>query len=346
MKGTHTPWDGMVDERYSGYEPLLGGWNVTDVIITGNNGSIDGQARKWWQYSAPYYAKGKLAFGRPHAIFFSRSRRVVVSNVTVRDSAFWSLRFWACSGLTASNLTVTAPRDVFNNDGIDIDSSSDALVENLHYDGGDDGVALKSGLGEEGARFNLATRGVVVRNISVRTRASCTCVGSEVEGGVHNVSMAHLDCRDSADGIRFKTPRPSTVSGLAQPATQLSYSHVRLQNISGPLDPATHRPLYGWEGMGLWINGFRGVRISDANGTAVQNPGIFERGSGLVLADVRLASDQPPPLGSFHCGANLTGSTSGTVSPAPCFKPVQGAGGGGGAERAPVDVIEVDSDSD
>ena len=57
---------------------------------------------------------------------------------------------WASAGLRAANLTITAPRGVYNNDGIDLDSSSGARVENLYYDGGDDGVALKSGLAEEG----------------------------------------------------------------------------------------------------------------------------------------------------------------------------------------------------
>ena len=115
---------------------------------------------------------------------------MVVSNLTIRDSAFWSLRFWASSHVTASNLTVLAPRNVFNNDGVDIDSSTSARIENLYYDGGDDGVALKSGLGAEGAAFRLPTRGVSIRNVSVRTRSSCLCVGSEMEGGVHDVVSA------------------------------------------------------------------------------------------------------------------------------------------------------------
>jgi polygalacturonase len=32
-----------VDERNSGYEPIIGGWNLTDVLITGNNGTIAGR---------------------------------------------------------------------------------------------------------------------------------------------------------------------------------------------------------------------------------------------------------------------------------------------------------------
>ena len=98
-----------VDERHSGYEPIVGGWNITDVTITGNNGTIAGQAELWWN--------GSWKHGRPHAVLFSRCQRVVVSNLTVQDSPFWSVRFWASAQISASNLTITAPRHVYNNDG-------------------------------------------------------------------------------------------------------------------------------------------------------------------------------------------------------------------------------------
>ena len=51
-----------VDERHSGYEPIVGGWNITDVTITGNNGTIAGQAELWWG--------GRWKHGRPHAVLF------------------------------------------------------------------------------------------------------------------------------------------------------------------------------------------------------------------------------------------------------------------------------------
>ena len=178
-----------MDERNSGYEPIIGGWNLTDVLITGNNGTIAGQADIWW--AGPLGSDGvpirggHWPYGRPHALLFSRCQRVVVSNITVKDSPFWSIRFWASQQLRATNLTITvrrslyvflflcfsvslylslslfsnwahgpfceqATRHVFNNDGIDVDSSSDAVIENLYYDGGDDVIALKSGMCEAG----------------------------------------------------------------------------------------------------------------------------------------------------------------------------------------------------
>eukprot|EP01052_Picozoa_sp_SAG31_P015994 SAG31_NODE_1044_length_10180_cov_64.820157_2_plen_253_part_00 len=116
--GSHTSGPGGADERHTGYEPIVGLANLTDVLITGNNGTIAGQGDFWWAAikghgpcAKPSPAKWcNLPHGRPHAILTMRSQRVVISNITVTQSPFWSIRFWASQLLRASNLTVTATR--------------------------------------------------------------------------------------------------------------------------------------------------------------------------------------------------------------------------------------------
>ncbi len=116
--GSHTAGPGGADERNTGYEPIFGLFNLTDVEITGNNGTIAGQGDLWWAAikghgpcAKPSPAKWcNLPHGRPHAILTSRSKRVVLSNITVTQSPFWSIRFWASQQLRVSNLTVTATR--------------------------------------------------------------------------------------------------------------------------------------------------------------------------------------------------------------------------------------------
>ena len=80
--GPHPPsynWSrGDVEERNSGYEPLLGCWNLTDVAITGNNGSLEGQGDLWWPM---HQDSPGLVAGRPHAVLLSRCKRVLVSNI-------------------------------------------------------------------------------------------------------------------------------------------------------------------------------------------------------------------------------------------------------------------------
>ena len=95
-RGNPSSGPGRMDERHSGYEPLLGGWNVTDVHITGNNGTIAGQGDFWWAAIKGHGPCAKptpahwcnLPHGRPHAVLFSRSQRVIVSNLTITQSPF------------------------------------------------------------------------------------------------------------------------------------------------------------------------------------------------------------------------------------------------------------------
>ena len=53
----------------------------------------------------------------------------------------------------------------------------------------DSGIALKSGMCQAGADFNMPTVNVRIEHVSARSRSSCFVTGSEDEGGVHNVSV-------------------------------------------------------------------------------------------------------------------------------------------------------------
>lgn len=276
-RGGHvTSGPGGQDERHSGYEPIVGGWNLTDVHITGNNGTIDGQGDWWWfavhghgpcvRTNPHRPAWCDLKHGRPHALLFSRCERVVVSGITITSSPFWTLRFWASQQLRASNLTITATRSSMNNDGVDVDSSRDAVIENLYYDGGDDGVAMKSGMCAAGTAFATPTRNVRVENVVARTRSSCFVTGSEDQGGVHNVSVRNFTCRDSPGGIILKDTCPPAFGGCGKglPKSNFSFDDVKLHNISGfwPIAPGGKAVA----GKGIAIQGVDGFRIQNVIG--------------------------------------------------------------------------------
>ena len=287
-----TPND-QVDERRTGYQPLLLGLNVSDVHITGDRGTLTWSDLPRWH---ALHQVAALAYGRPHTVLFSRSRNVAVSNLSVLMSPFWSVRFWASQGVVARDLTIVNRRDIFNGDGVDVDSTSDALVERIVYSGGDDAVALKSGMGREGAEFNRSTRNVTIRDIVATTRASCWCAGSEVEGGVHDVVVRNVTCNNCVDGMRFKTAH--TVSGNI--ASNLSFEHIRMVGIAG---------------TAISVTGFRDVRMRDVVGSQIALAGQFSHGEGLHLRDIDLQAKQP-----FECGPSLSGgSASGTIQPASCF---------------------------
>eukprot|EP01048_Picozoa_sp_COSAG05_P021620 COSAG05_NODE_4040_length_1705_cov_2.552927_1_plen_476_part_00 len=308
--GTRSSGPGGVDERHSGFEPIIGGWNLTDVHITGNNGTLDGQGDLWWAAirghgpcAKPHSARWcNLPHGRPHGLLLSRCQRVAVSDITITGSPFWTIRFWASSQIRASNLTITATRTSMNNDGIDVDSSRDAVIEDIYYDGGDDGIALKSGECDAGAEFNTPTANVRIQRVVARTRSSCFVTGSEDQGGVHNVTVRDYTCRDSPGGIILKDttlPHSAGVKVIGFPKSNFSFSDIKLHNISGywggKVDP----------GQGAAIQGVRGFTLAGVVGDLVPAAGHLQWCSDISISKISLL----PGRHGFSCGSNVTSAT-------------------------------------
>ena len=209
----------------------------------------------------------------------------------------------------ATNLTITATRHVFNNDGVDIDSTQHAVVEDVYYDGGDDAVALKSGLCKAGVEFATPTANVRIENFIARTRDACFCTGSEDEGGTHNVTVRGLNCRDSPKGILLKDA--STFGGLHPPKSNMSFEDVVLHNISlWCHDDGQHCVELILENSGQVLG------VLDENVVASAPAGKLQLVRGATFVNISIG-----PGGTKHgfsCGSNVSGVTAKTVSPPMC----------------------------
>eukprot|EP00249_Psilotum_nudum_P028093 c3663_g1_i1 orf=1-861(-) len=125
---------------------LIYGEKLTDIVITGNNGTIDGQGAIWWEM----FRHKSLDYTRGHLLELVSSDGIVISNLTFLNSPFWNIHPVYCSNVLIQNVTILAPHDSPNTDGIDPDSSSDVCIENCYISNGDDVVVIKSGWDEYG----------------------------------------------------------------------------------------------------------------------------------------------------------------------------------------------------
>ncbi len=98
---------------------LISGSNVSYVKIAGK-GAIDGRGHPWWVKEH----HGTLQYGRPHLIEVSFCDHLIVENLHLKNSPFWTLHPYACHHVLVDNLTISAPRNSPNTDGIDPDSCS------------------------------------------------------------------------------------------------------------------------------------------------------------------------------------------------------------------------------
>ncbi|KAL8521247.1 hypothetical protein ACS0TY_011691 [Phlomoides rotata] len=196
------PSYGRGRERPGGrYMSFIHGDGLHDVIITGENGTIDGQGGVWWNM----WRQGTLKFTRPNLVELMNSKGILISNVIFKNSPFWNIHPVYSSNVVIRYVTILAPADSPNTDGIDPDSSSNVCIEDSYISTGDDLVAVKSGWDEYGIAYNRPSRGITIRRVTGSSPFAGIAIGSETSGGVVDVLAEHITLLNVGIGIHLKT---------------------------------------------------------------------------------------------------------------------------------------------
>ncbi|KAK6936788.1 Glycoside hydrolase, family 28 [Dillenia turbinata] len=181
---------------------LIYGTNLTDVVITGHNGTIDGQGPYWWTR----FKKGQLKVTRPYMIEILYSDQIQISNLTLINSPSWFVHPIYSSNILVQGLTILAPVDSPNTDGIDPDSCSNMRIEDVYIVSGDDCIAVKSGWDEYGIAVGMPTEHLIIRRLTcISPDSAVIALGSEMSGGISDVRAEDITAIDSQSGVRIKT---------------------------------------------------------------------------------------------------------------------------------------------
>jgi polygalacturonase len=184
------------------YGSLIHGQNLTDVVITGHNGTINGQGKTWWNK----YKKKILKHTRGPLVQLMWCNNIEISGITMRDSPFWTLHPYDCKNVTIRKVTILSPSKAPNTDGIDPDSCEDMVIEDSYISVGDDGIAIKSGWDQYGIAYARPSTNILIRNLVIHAPISAgVSIGSELSGGVSNIKIENLHIWDSKRGVRIKT---------------------------------------------------------------------------------------------------------------------------------------------
>eukprot|EP00927_Polykrikos_kofoidii_P034763 TRINITY_DN29417_c0_g1_i1.p1 TRINITY_DN29417_c0_g1~~TRINITY_DN29417_c0_g1_i1.p1 ORF type:complete len:426 (-),score=49.19 TRINITY_DN29417_c0_g1_i1:89-1366(-) len=209
------------------HQALVFVWGSSKVSV-GGGGKIDCNSQKdtWWHCARNLTLPPCSGYSRPHCIMMANATDVEVGHIHVANSPDWTLHFSNCSRVHAHDLVVINPLEP-NGDGIDIDSSQDVLVENNYFSVGDDALCVKSGIDFFGRQFGRPTRNVLFRNNDIGSGHGIT-IGSEMSGGVENVTFENITMRKTGRGIRLKAMRGrgGTVKGIV-------YRDINMVDIEG-----------------------------------------------------------------------------------------------------------------
>jgi len=146
-------------------------------------------------------------FLRPVMINFIECKNILLQEVLFENSPSWNIHPLMCTNLIVDNITVRNPDYAQNGDGIDVESCKNVLIINSNFDVGDDGICIKSGKNEEGRKRARPTENVIVDNCKVFRAHGGFVVGSEMSGGVRNISVRNCQFLGTDVGLRFKSNR-------------------------------------------------------------------------------------------------------------------------------------------
>ncbi|XP_057952638.1 probable polygalacturonase [Malania oleifera] len=184
------------------FASLISGSNLTDVVITGANGTLDGQGSLWWEK----FKQDKLNYTRPYLIELIYSDQIQISNITLLNSPSWNVHPTYSSNVIIQGVTVLAPIDSPNTDGINPDSCTNVKIEDCYVVSGDDCIAVKSGWDQYGIKFGMPTQHVIIRRFTcISPDSAVIALGSEMSGGISDVRAEDITAINSESGLRIKT---------------------------------------------------------------------------------------------------------------------------------------------
>ena len=192
-------WEG---NAVSMHQAVIFAQYAEDISIVGR-GIIDGNAPEagWWidVKSHPH--------GRPRLMFFNRCDKVHVHGIHACNSASWQMHPYFSKNVDFLDMFISAPKDSPNTDAIDPEACDVVNIVGCRFSVGDDCIAIKSGKIEIGSKFKQPANLHTIRNCLMEFGHGAVTLGSEMAGGVTNLTVNRCVFRKTDRGLRIKTRR-------------------------------------------------------------------------------------------------------------------------------------------
>ena len=182
------------------------------------NGTINGNGSPFGPAKHEPDVAGKV---RPRAVFLKNCREFRLRNITIQESAMWSVHLALCEKVFIEGVSIYSSLFV-NQDGIVLDSCREALVSNCFVNTFDDAILIKSS-------FPQPCINLTITNCILTTRCTAIKFGTQSLGGFGNVSIsncAFYDC--GLGGLKFLTVDGGDLQDVV-------VSNITMANVSAPI---------------------------------------------------------------------------------------------------------------
>ncbi len=210
------------------YTSIICGVNVEDVVIYGE-GTINGNASKdtWWKD-----VKNIKDVFRPRLFFINHCQNVTMQGVTCCNSPAWTLQPYFSDDLRFLDVTVKNPSDSPNTDGLDPESCRNVEILGVRFSLGDDCIAVKSGKIYMGKKYKRPSENIHIRQCLMEDGHGAVTLGSEMAGGVVNLTVEDCIFRHTDRGLRIKTRRGR---GKDAVLSNITFRNLTLDHVMTPL---------------------------------------------------------------------------------------------------------------
>lgn len=191
----------------------LWGKDLENFSITGT-GRIDGNAVAFMgaELHDSFELKPVTTFDpRPHVLTLINARKVNIRDVTVANSAYWTIHLVGCYDVAISDISLLNNLKVRNGDGIDIDHSRKVRITGCFIESGDDCICLKNR--REFEEYGPC-QDITVTNCIMTSRSCAVKIGSENMDSISRVMFDNCVITASNRGIGIQNRDEGTVSDV------------------------------------------------------------------------------------------------------------------------------------
>ncbi|KAI9082592.1 hypothetical protein K1719_035461 [Acacia pycnantha] len=285
--------------------------HVDGLVITGN-GIFDGQGPAFWPYN-DCKGKSSTCVSLPSSLKFNMMSNVIVDGISSVNSKQFHFHIHESKNFTARRLTITAPGNSPNTDGIHIGSSNVVTVSDSVIGTGDDCISIGEG-STNVTIFNVTCgpgHGISVGSLGKRPD----------DESVSGVSVTNCTFKGTTNGARIKT----MVGSNPREARSILYQDLLMENVSNPvvIDQSYGSSKVRFSSKSLWK--VSDVHFKNIKGTTTTNSGVSFDCSvknpceDIEVADVHLTFLPTRKNTTFFSScSNANPTFSGTLNPPAC----------------------------
>ena len=216
------------------YYPALINADGLDGFTISGEGTIDGNGLRYWKH---FWERRKWNpkctnkdEQRPRLVFISNCKNVLIENVHLQNSPFWTTHIYKCENVKLLRLYIFSPEKPVkapSTDAIDIDVCKNVLVKHCYMSVNDDAIALKGGKGPWAddptkSEGNGGNENIIIEDCTYGFCHGCLTCGSESIYD-HNIVLRRINVKDANNLLWLKM----------RPDTPQRYEYITVEEITG-----------------------------------------------------------------------------------------------------------------